>query len=95
MELISVMGCKGFGSGSSYLAILNNLCNSLMDGSSCALRRNVNAGLPRSETSVAEGNYTVNPEANGKNNNPIWILAVELLVPREGGGEEGRHEGRR
>lgn len=65
-----------------------------MDGSSCALRRNVNAGLLRSETSVVEGNYMVNPEANGKNNNPIWILAAELIVPRVGGGEEGGHEGR-
>lgn len=34
-----------------------------------------------------EGNYTVNPEANGKHNNPIWILTA-LLIARVGGRQE-------
>lgn len=32
-----------------------------------------------------EGNYTVNPEANGKHNNPIWILIAVLIATRVGG----------
>lgn len=35
-----------------------------------------------------EGNYTVNPEANGKHNNPIWIRAPMLTATRVGGREE-------
>lgn len=40
-----------------------------------------------------EGNYTVNPEANGKHNNPIWILTAELIARRVGGRKEGGQEG--
>lgn len=40
------------------------------------------------ETLVDEGNYTVNPEANGKHNNPIWILTAVLVATRVGGREE-------
>lgn len=39
------------------------------------------------ETLVDEGNYTVNPEANGKHNNPIWIL-IALPIARVGGRQE-------
>lgn len=35
-----------------------------------------------------EGNYTVNPEANGRHNNPIWILIAVLIASRVGGREE-------
>lgn len=41
------------------------------------------------ETLLDEGNYTVNPEANGKHDNPIWILVAVLVV----GAEDGRSGG--
>lgn len=40
-----------------------------------------------------EGNYTVNPEANGEHNNPIWILTAVLIVRRVGGREDRGQEG--
>lgn len=42
-----------------------------------------------------EGNYTVNPEANGKHNNPVWILIVLLIAKVSGwktGGEVRREQ---
>lgn len=38
---------------------------------------------------VDKGNYTVNPEANSKHNNPIWIQAAVLTATRVGGRERG------
>lgn len=32
--------------------------------------------------------YIVYPEANGKHNNPIWILGVVLIAKRVGGTPE-------
>lgn len=31
-----------------------------------------------------EANYAVNPEANGKRNNPIWILIAVLILEASG-----------
>lgn len=40
-----------------------------------------------------KGNYIVNPEADGKHNNPIWILIAVLIARRVGGREERGQEG--
>lgn len=46
-------------------------------------------GVRLAEAMVDKGNYTVNPEANGKHNNPIWIQAAVLTATRVGGRERG------
>lgn len=50
-------------------------------------------GVRLTENLVDEGNYTVNPEANGKHNNPIWIFTAVLIASRVGGKEEKGQEG--
>lgn len=60
----------------------------MMDGSSSILCGNANAGSSLQRALLDEGNYTVNPEANGKHNNPIWIPIAVLIARRVGGREE-------
>lgn len=39
-----------------------------------------------------EGNYTVQPEANGEHSDPIWIVYAVLTALRAGGGEQPGQE---
>ena len=67
----------------------------MTDRSSSIRCGNANEGLVGSDLLrlVGEGNYTVNPEANGKHNNPIWILTAELIARNVGGRDERGQEG--
>lgn len=50
-------------------------------------------GVRLTGTLLNGGNYAINPEANGKHDNSIWILDAVLIVMRVGGREEGGQEG--